>query len=157
MEPEVRTLQVSEMPIAVVTGRATRQDLVRKIRQLFDEFYQHVASVAVGRRGLNIIVYRGQPGVDLMETPEGMPLEIGVQVPAPFAGDGKILCSSTPAGRVATITHIGPYDQMRPTYDVLKKWGHERGESFAGPSWEVYGHWSDDPAQLRTDIYFLLK
>jgi len=157
MEPEVRTLEVLATPTAVVTGRATQQDLVRKIRALFDEFYKHVDSVAVGKRGLNIIVYRGQPGVDLLATPEGIPLEIGVQVPAPFAGDGKILCSSTPAGRVATITHIGPYDQMRPTYDLLMKWRRDRGEAFAGPSWEIYGHWSDDPAQLRTDIYFLLK
>jgi hypothetical protein len=24
-------------------------------------------------------------------------------------------------------------------------------------SWEVYGDWEDDPAKLRTDIYFLLR
>ena len=124
---------------------------------MFDEFYKHVASVDVGKRGLNIIVYRGQPGVDLLATAEGIPLEIGVQVPASFAGDGKILCSSTPGGRVAAVTHMGPYDQMASAYDALKKWCRERGESFAGPSWEVYGHWNEDPAQVRTDIYFLLK
>ncbi len=27
----------------------------------------------------------------------------------------------------------------------------------AGPSWEVYGHWHEDPAQLKTDIYYLLR
>ena len=86
-----------------------------------------------------------------------MPLEIGVQVPARFTGDEKIFCSNTPAGRVATVAHMGPYDQMAPAYDALKKSCSERGESYAGTSWEVYGHWSDDPAQLRTDIYFLLK
>ncbi len=24
-------------------------------------------------------------------------------------------------------------------------------------SWEVYGHWSEDPAQLRTDVFYLLS
>jgi len=27
---------------------------------------------------------------------------------------------------------------------------------FAGPNWEIYGHWTDDPAQLRTDVFYLL-
>jgi len=26
----------------------------------------------------------------------------------------------------------------------------------AGPRWEVYGHWSDNPATRRTDIFYLL-
>ena len=27
----------------------------------------------------------------------------------------------------------------------------------AGPSWEIYGHWNDDPAMLSTEVYYLLK
>ena len=27
----------------------------------------------------------------------------------------------------------------------------------AGPNWEVYGHWHDDPSQLRTDVFYLLQ
>jgi len=27
----------------------------------------------------------------------------------------------------------------------------------AGVTWEVYGDWHDDPAQVRTDVYFLLQ
>jgi len=27
----------------------------------------------------------------------------------------------------------------------------------AGQSWEVYGHWHADPAQLRTEVYYLLQ
>jgi hypothetical protein len=24
-------------------------------------------------------------------------------------------------------------------------------------SWELYGHWEDDPAKLRTDVFYLLR
>jgi hypothetical protein len=29
--------------------------------------------------------------------------------------------------------------------------------SIAGQRWEVYGHWSDNAATRRTDIFYLLK
>jgi effector-binding domain-containing protein len=61
----------------------------------------------------------------------------------------------TPAGNVATTVYMGPYDQMKPAHEALHKWDRENGRRLAGPSWEVYGHCGDDPAKLRTDIYYL--
>jgi hypothetical protein len=45
---------------------------------------------------------------------------------------------------------------MKRTYDALDAWSKVRGISFAGPAWEEYDDWNDDPARLRTDIYRLL-
>jgi hypothetical protein len=30
------------------------------------------------------------------------------------------------------------------------------GRALAGPRWEVYGDWRDDPAELETEVYYLL-
>jgi effector-binding domain-containing protein len=57
---------------------------------------------------------------------------------------------------VVTATHVGPYDRMAETYRAIEAYVHEHGLRISGPSWEVYGHWSDDPAKLRTDIYFTI-
>ena len=27
----------------------------------------------------------------------------------------------------------------------------------AGPCWEIYGHWREDPRELETEIYWLLR
>ena len=27
----------------------------------------------------------------------------------------------------------------------------------AGPSWEIYGHWREDPSELETEIYYLVQ
>ena len=39
----------------------------------------------------------------------------------------------------------------------IAAWCRANDRLRAGPSWEVYGHWNADPAQLRTEIYYLLK
>ena len=157
MPYDVRVAEVAAQPIAVVDGRARQADFPKVIRPMFDRFYQNVGSIDVGKRGLNIIVYRNSPDVNLLVSEQGVPLEIGVQVPAPFSGNDVIRCSSTPGGRVATVVHMGPYQELRSAYDALGKWRADNQEKWAGPFWEVYGHWSDDPAQVRTDVFYLLR
>ena len=53
--------------------------------------------------------------------------------------------------------HFGDYAQMAPAYAALEQWWTRNGRRPAGVSWEVYGDWDDDPAKVRTDIYFLLR
>ena len=40
---------------------------------------------------------------------------------------------------------------------AIHAWCRANGRQTAGPSWEVYGHWNPDPAQLRTEVYHLLQ
>jgi effector-binding domain-containing protein len=58
---------------------------------------------------------------------------------------------------VATTAHFGDYAKMAPAYAALEQWWTRNGRRPAGVSWEVYGDWDDDPAKVRTDIYFLLR
>jgi effector-binding domain-containing protein len=62
--------------------------------------------------------------------------------------------TQTPGGRVVTTAHIGPYDEMGAAYDAIHAYVRDNRLKVIGPSWEVYGHWSDDPARLRTDVFF---
>ncbi len=32
-----------------------------------------------------------------------------------------------------------------------------RGLELAGPRWEIYGDWREDPADLETEVYYLLQ
>lgn len=135
------TVEVQQLPtqsIAVVRGQATMATLPSRIRALFDQFYAGFQ----GKGGLNIVLYPG-------DCSNEFPIECGVQVES----DGN---SSTPGGMVATTVYMGPYDQMHPAHKAIHQWVKEHGHRLAGPSWEVYGHWSNDPAQLRTDIFYLL-
>jgi effector-binding domain-containing protein len=84
-------------------------------------------------------------------------IEVGVEVAEPFAGNERVVPSSTPAGRVATTTHWGPYHSLGDAHQAVQKCCSENGHALTGVCWELYGHWTDDPAQLRTDVFYLLR
>ena len=158
MSYEVQVKNVDGGAIMGIRGRARRDNMPQVIRQLFDQFY---ADPPPGiPRGLNIVFYEyyGKQS----ETAEGIPLICGVQIDAPFSGHGKVVAASTPPGRVAMVTHWGPYSELNRAYTAIDQWGHAQEKPltsdtiFAGPSWEVYGHHNDNPAKLQTDVYKLL-
>jgi len=113
--------------------------LPANIRKLFNEFYAGFK----GKDGLNIVFYPGSGVADEFEIACGVQLESG----------GNAV---TPAGLVATTVYFGPYDRMAQAHEAIHRWVRETGHKLAGPSWEVYSHWSDDPVKLRTDIFYLL-
>lgn len=139
MSSPIRLLELAAQPIDIVRGSTTAATLPVRIRALFNQFYAQ----SEGPRGLNVVFY---PHWD----PKGeFEIECGVQVE--HGGN-----SSTPAGTAVTVPHFGPYEQLKSAHDALHSYVRENQHKLAGPFWEVYGHWTDDPAQLRTDIYYLL-
>jgi hypothetical protein len=62
----------------------------------------------------------------------------------------------TPAGKLATALHVGPYERLGETHAAIHAWADANKMTFAGKSWEIYGDWSDDPAKLETRVEYLL-
>ena len=97
----------------------------------------------------NVFVYR-------VESDAAYLVELGVQVTARFPDGDEVVCSETPAGEVATTAHIGPYDRLGEAHDAVQAWCAEHDKALSPTSWEVYGDHDDDPAKLRTDVFYLL-
>jgi effector-binding domain-containing protein len=85
-----------------------------------------------------------------------MEIEVGVEAFTDFTEKDGVQRSATPSGEVVTTAHYGDYAAMAPAYAALERWCSTAGRR-SGPTWEVYGDWDDDPAKVRTDIYFLLE
>ena len=86
-----------------------------------------------------------------------MHVDFGVQVIRPFEGEGEVICTETPAGEVATTTHIGSYAGLAAAHNAIGAWRDATGRAFSGYSWEIYGDWTNDEAQLETQICYLLR
>jgi len=85
-------------------------------------------------------------------------LEAGVEVVGPFTEENGVVRSATPGGRVAVVTHLGPYAGLGRAHAAVREWARTRGHRLSGPNWEVYGHWQNawntDSSLIRTDVCY---
>jgi effector-binding domain-containing protein len=151
MEYDVRLEQLGSRPLAVVRRKATLQELSRVVPDACGVVWNVVRAQKIPGAGRHVALYLDSQ----------INLEVGVELDAPFAGHGEVVGSATPAGAVATATHLGPYGRLHEAHQAIRQWCANHGYTLAGPNWEVYGHWVDewntDPSKIRTDVFYLLK
>jgi hypothetical protein len=151
MEYDVRVEQVASRPLAVVRRRAASHELSKVVPNACGTVWNVIRAQKVPGAGRHVAVY-----LDCE-----INLEVGVELEVPFAGHGEVVGSATPAGLVATTTHYGPYGLLHHAHDAIHSYCKKEGRLFAGPNWEIYGHWKDewnsDPTKIVTDVYYLLK
>ena len=101
METEVELREVSQQYLAAVREHTTSQNLATKIRELLTEnaVYTFLNDAGIKEHSHNVFVF--------WDDDEGLVIEVAVQVFAPFVGDDRVICSSTPQGKAATLLHIG--------------------------------------------------
>jgi effector-binding domain-containing protein len=147
------TVVVTTVPERLIAGarqRTTFKGISREIGGLLGSVWNSLKERPELRTdGHNVAVY-------WQETGEGS-IEVGVQVVGHFAATDAVVCSATPAGIVATTYHLGAYGELGRAHKAVRAWCEQNGRALAGPFWEVYGHHTDDPAKLRTDVFYLLK
>ncbi|HKB02454.1 MAG TPA: GyrI-like domain-containing protein [Gemmataceae bacterium] len=150
MDYAVRLEQLGARSLAVVRRRAPGHELSKVVPDACGTVWNVVRSQQLSGAGRHVAVYLD----------DQINLEVGVELDGPFAGHGEVVPSATPAGLVATTTHLGPYPRLGEAHDAIHQWCKNNGHALAGPRWEVYGQWKDewnsDPSQIRTDIFYLL-
>jgi effector-binding domain-containing protein len=136
--------------IAAVRARLPIRDVPRRFAEFLNQVYAASRTGAIELDGQNIFVYRGDRNGEV-------DVEFGVGTKRSFDQIGDVVHSATPSGEVATSTHWGDYANLGAAHDAVLAWCRSQRRSIAGPRWEVYGHWSDNPATRRTDVFYLLK
>src|SRR5262245_58186108 len=148
--PTVRDVGVRDVAprrLAAVRVHTTRPNLARAIRSGLDQVWPQI----VDRSGRNVVVYHPSEPTGLGKE---FDIETGVEVPDDFVARAPLYITSTPGALVVTAAYFGPYDQMAAGYPAIDDYVREHRLRLLGPSWELYGHHNDDPAKLRTDIFF---
>jgi len=137
--------------IAAVQARLPVQRVKAVFRDYLDQVYAAGRAGSVKLDGQNVFVYRSVP-----DQAESADVSFGVGTLAPFNGAGAVEPVDLPTGDVATTTHWGDYSRLGDAHHAVIEWCRTNGRRPTGIRWEVYGHWTDDPAKLRTDVYYLL-
>ena len=157
MEFEVRVETVGRRYIATAQGRASVENLKEVAFPLSGQAWDFLkAHPEIPTTGVNIWVYWDDATGELFLTKEGLPFEPGAEVLEPFESDGAVVCSYTPGGTVARADVTGPYDLIPDAHLAIRKWVKENGHTLAGPNWEVYGPWNEDPTDDRCEVFYQL-
>jgi effector-binding domain-containing protein len=143
----IELVTTAERATAVVRCATTWDAFPSLWRELLDDVYAFLATSGVRQEGHNVMLY-------LDDVPN---VEVGVEVSGPFPPAGRVVPSVLPAGEAAMTVHRGPYDRLDDAHRAVREWCAANGRALAGPRWEVYGDWHDDPARLETEVHYLLR
>jgi effector-binding domain-containing protein len=142
---------VAAQPMAAVAARSTQPMLRKVIPASLDKVWAFLRGDDFGPLGCNTVYYAP------MQRGAEMDLLVGVRLAAPFAPKGEIVAAETPAAEVSHVVYFGDYSQMHGAHQAAQAAAAANGRKLTGASWEVYGDWFQDPAKVRTDIFYQLE
>jgi effector-binding domain-containing protein len=144
---EVTRLDAVARPTAVVAATTTWPEFPALWSTLLDEVWACLRAGGIERGCRNVMLY-------LDDVPR---VEVGVELLQPCPLTGRVVASDLPAGPVAMTVHRGPYGGLASAHQAVSDWCAANGRRPAGPRWEVYGPHHDDPAEVWTEVYWLLR
>lgn len=134
-----------------------------KIADRFPQVYGWLAERGIEPAGPPFFRYR------VIDMERALEVEAGVPVPDPVAPTEPVFADTLPAGRYATVSHLGHPDQLIDVTRDLLAWGDEQGlvwdrqDSPAGDAWNCrLEFYLTDPSEepdmnkWRTDLAFRL-
>jgi effector-binding domain-containing protein len=150
MDDAVRIVTTPATPLAVVAEATTWDAFPQLWGSLLAEVWAFLRSSEL-TTGRNVMLYKD----------DAPTVEVGAEVSGPFAGNGRVVPSTLPAGRAArTVARGGPTPHgLAKAHNAVLEWCNANGHALTRVRWEIYGHWLEDqdPAQFETEIYWLLQ
>jgi effector-binding domain-containing protein len=153
MSIHVSVETVSPRTLAAVRRKVRIEQIGTAWKPALDLIWKFLAQHPALRGGGHNVFFYHHPA----NRNDAMDVDFSVQVTSSFPQEGEVFSTETPAGKVATALHVGPYEQLGETHNAIHAWVAANRMTFAGKSWEIYGDWSDDPAKLKTRVEYLLS
>lgn len=147
MEYQVTVTEAAARPTAVVAAATTWQQFPALWGELLAEVWASLRAGGIHRGCRNIMLYKD-------DVPH---VEIGVELLQPCPLTGRVTASSLPAGQTAMTVHRGSYADLGLAHQAVIDWCADHDMVRAGPRWEVYGPHRDDPAEVWTEVYYLVR
>ena len=153
MSSSVSLASVEPRLLAAVRRRVALGDFASVWRPALDQVWKFLRSnPGLRTDGHNIFLYHHPAHRD-----DPMEIDFGVEITRPFDAEDEVQLTQTPAGEVAMAVHRGAYEGLREAHDAVQHWVRAQGRAFGGYSWEIYGDWTEQVADLETTVLYLLK
>ncbi len=138
----------SVAPVLVASRRETIPDY-GAIGSAVNRMYNDVVTY-VGEQNGNIL----GPGITIWHGP--LDAEAALPIDKPLREGDRVTVRNLPGVEMAFVVHHGPFDGFRHAYEAVRRWIRKSGYRTAGPSREVYLHFTPggDSKDFVTEIQF---
>lgn len=145
---EIKIITTQEQPTAVVRERVPLDQLSAFFQRAFTATMQALVERGAQPAGPPFGCYHGRPG-------ETIDVSAGFPVSEPITPAGDVQPGTLPAGRAVEALHVGSYDTLSSTYDLIQERMLQEGFQPAPDMWESYlsdPEAEPDPATWRTRV-----
>ncbi len=150
MAEEVEIKEVASQPVLSIRTRIPLTEISEFLGGAFGEMFPYLFQMGARPAGPPLTIY-----YDPEFSEEGMDMEVCVPVDRVLEPAGRIESRMLEGGRMASIMHAGPYDEVGRAYEALGAYLKEKGLEGAGAPREVYivgPETGRDPAEYRTEV-----
>ncbi len=138
-------------PALSVRTHASAQELPSLFGRVYGGIMQYLQELGEQPAGMPFAAYHDM-------NMENLDIEVGFPVTHKLNGKDEIQASEFPGGRLASVVHLGPYDQLGAAYGALAQWVSSQGFETTGVAYELYYSEPETPPQdTKTEIIFPLK
>ena len=163
MTTEPTIAQRDTQPYVGITERVTIQNIGMVLPEVHSQVFEWLGERGIEQAGAPFWKY------NVIDMATEMEVEVGVPITNEVTGDERVKAGVLPAGRYATVTHIGHPQELMGVTGELLKWGDQQGvtwdmtETPAGQKWacrlEIYHtdpREQPDMSKWETDLAFKL-
>jgi effector-binding domain-containing protein len=134
-EPQIQTR--AEQPYVAIRTRVPMSGLAGVGARL-GEVFDYLGKGGVPPAGPPFFKY------NIIDMATDLEVEGGVPVAEPVEGDGQIISGVLPAGRYATVSHVGHPDELFDVTSSLLDWATRQGLRWDMTPGEGGEHWAGD-------------
>ncbi len=131
-------------PYIAIRGRVT-MGTIATVADRIPDVFRWLAAQNIAPADAPFLKY------DVIDMAGTMVIEAGWPVPAPLDGEGEFIAGTLPAGRYATVTHVGHPDRLADVTRDLLAWAAEEGLTFDKRSTDEGDVWGCRLESYRTD------
>ncbi len=153
MKEEPKVIEAIEQPILAVRAKIKVAEIPSFVGRAFGEVAAYMQRKRIPMAGPPFSIYHAW-------SDDGFDVEAGFPAAKPEKGEGNVKASSLPGGKVATVMHVGRYEDLGKTYSTLENWMKAKGYVPGSCMWEVYLNSPEEvssPEQLMTQLFWPIK
>ncbi len=144
----IEIVNTKETPAIAIREKVKVTEIPAVMERMYGELFPHLGR-DVKCAGPPFAFYHSWEG-EIMDMKMGFPIS-GKGIEA-----GNVKAIKLPAARAAVATHIGPYDRLTDTYNIMMEWMKAIGHTPASFMWEEYLNSPQEvpPDKLMTRLYW---